>query len=406
MLLNRVQENELTQTGKFASWQKLHFFAALLKEVPIGCKDVLPNTLLKSPSVIFFTFEESTQKPYNDNNCLFKILALYIYGNERHEQEISNLVNYFLKKTGANDPANNRSVCMEVNATVQSIIQVDIFLYDVEIVDGSMRWELVRSSVGKNFNTVGLFYYISHLCSVSIKNALFKTYHCPSYGHFIKRAYNLEWQSTICNKRLKNFPKNVHQTTKKRFDKVDSFAVLYTDNQKFFKNMALFGFGSICVQEDNFHETDTITWIGKHVSIYVSISSNLIELPLFYCNSNPKDLGESFVVAFDGLATQCKTHLKLRLQEIKTSVESKLNPNFSHLNQHRCRNEPVMEYDDGCIEEAGHDVSTQFLQTQKNHIIDLKDHFKRDCSVLPVFRLNNAKYDITLKKSFLYSSPR
>ena len=73
----------------------------------------------------------------------------------------------------------------------------------------------------------------------------------------------------------------MHQTTEKRSDKVDSFAVLYTDNQKLFKNMALFGFGSICVQEDKFYETDTKTWIGKHVPIYLSISSNLIEVKHF-----------------------------------------------------------------------------------------------------------------------------
>ena len=75
---------------------------------------------------------------------------------------------------------------MEVNETVQNIIQVDIFLYDIEIVDGSMRSELVRRSVGKNYNAVGLFYYISHVCFVSRKNALLKTFHCPSYDNSSK----------------------------------------------------------------------------------------------------------------------------------------------------------------------------------------------------------------------------
>ena len=47
------------------------------------------------------------------------------------------------------------------------------------------------------------------------------------------------------------------------------------------------------------------------------------------------------------------------------------------------------------------DASTQFLQMQKNHLIELQEHLERYCNVLPVFRFNSAKYDINLIKSYL-----
>ena len=57
---------------KFYKLTNLTGFAALLKDVPTGCKDtVLPETLLKSQNVNCFTYEQNTKKPYKDNLCLF-----------------------------------------------------------------------------------------------------------------------------------------------------------------------------------------------------------------------------------------------------------------------------------------------------------------------------------------------
>ena len=54
-------------------------FAALLREVTMGCKDtVLPDPLLKNQTVKCLTFEENTRKPYNDNLCLLRSLVLQL----------------------------------------------------------------------------------------------------------------------------------------------------------------------------------------------------------------------------------------------------------------------------------------------------------------------------------------
>ena len=129
--------------------------------------------------------------------------------------------------------------------------------------------------------------------------------------------------------------------------------------------MALFDFESICVQEDNFRDTDTTTWIGKHVPISVSISSNLIKQPIFLCNSNSASLVESFVDALDGLTTQSKAQTKRKFLGIETSVKIKLDQIFSTLNQSHCRKEPVLKFEDECIEEE-QDVSTVFTNPKES----------------------------------------
>ena len=181
---------------------------ALLKEDPISCKDTtLPGPLLKNPSVNCLKVKGSTRKLYNDNLCLFIALALHLQGNERLNEETSNLLNLLLEKTVGIDPANFRCVCVEDIEIVHDIVRADIFLNDLSIVDESMIGNLASRSVGRHSNTVRLLRYTSHICYVTNTNAFVnvKTYRCPSSDQFIKRARHLEQHLTTCKKRVDMF---------------------------------------------------------------------------------------------------------------------------------------------------------------------------------------------------------
>ena len=75
---------------RFFKLTNLTIFAALLKDIPMGCKDaVLPESLLENHTVNCLTYEQNTKKPDKDNLCLFRALALHLHGNERLEEESS-----------------------------------------------------------------------------------------------------------------------------------------------------------------------------------------------------------------------------------------------------------------------------------------------------------------------------
>ena len=66
----------------------LTIFAALLRVIPMGCRDeILRESLLKNHTVNCLTFEKYTRKPHNDNICLFRAVALHLFGNEKLEEE-------------------------------------------------------------------------------------------------------------------------------------------------------------------------------------------------------------------------------------------------------------------------------------------------------------------------------
>ena len=112
---------------------------------------------------------------------------------------------------------------------------------------------------------------------------------------------------------------------------------------------------------------------------------------------------ESFIDAVEGLATQSKAKMKLKFLEIETAIKSKLTRNLETLNERRYSNQRVFEFKDHCFEDDNEekDASTQFLQMQKNQLIERQEHLERYRHVLPVFGFNSAKYDTKLIESHL-----
>ena len=116
----------------------------------MGCKDtVLPKPILKNHIVNSLTFQRNTRQPYNDNLCLFRTLALHLHGNENLEEETSKLFNLFLKTSEKGDVSKFQGVHMTDIPKVEEMLQLNIFLYDIDFVDGELIGELCRRSIQK-----------------------------------------------------------------------------------------------------------------------------------------------------------------------------------------------------------------------------------------------------------------
>ena len=398
-IVESCSRERMNTKWRFYKLTNLNVLAALLKDVPMGCKNaVLPEPLLKNHTINCVTFEENTRQPYNDNLYLFRALALHMHGNQRLEEETSKLFNLFINKMDELSPNQFQGVRMNDVPTVEDLLTLNILLYDIDIVDGNIVGELARRSVQKYENTVRLLRYNNHICHVNNINEVFQCFRCSNCDTFFNKTFNLEQHLTTCGERVKNvYPKNVYKTQETLFDKLDSFGIEYTHEQTLFLNWSIFDFESICVQEESFKDTDTTKWIGKHVRISVSISSNLLKEPIFLCNTDAYHLVTSFVGALENLALQSKAIMKTLFFDIKTTINIKLGSILEKLTQRHNRREQA--HLDDCDNETC--TTTQFLQVQKKQLIDLQEHLEHYCNVLPIFGFNGAKYDFNLIKSYL-----
>ena len=173
-VIESCSRERMNTKWRFYKLTNLTVFAALLKYVPMGCKNaVLPEPLLKNHTIICLTFEENTRQPYNDNLSLFRAPALHLHGTQRLEEETSKIFNVFIKKMDGLSSDQFQGVHMNDFPIVEDLITLKILLYDIVIVDWNIVGELAKRSVQKYENTVRLLIYNNHICYVNNINAVF-----------------------------------------------------------------------------------------------------------------------------------------------------------------------------------------------------------------------------------------
>ena len=407
-LQDRVEKLDLIETSaqerantkwRYALTTNVTVFCALLNNMPMGCLDaVIPEQLLRRNDVNCLV-TNGYGETYKDYLCLFRAVAVHLYGSAELETNAAKLFSDFLHESG-HDAINFRGVSMDHLVFVENAIKHNIFIYDIDIEDADFVGELARRSIEMYENNINLLRYNNHICYVDDINTFFKRFRCPNCDTFIKRAGNFHRHVKSCKDRIQHvYPKSVYTLRETLFDKLDGFGIGYEEEQKLFKNLAAFDFESICVPSNELKDTNTTTWIGKHEPISVSISSNLLQEPIFLCNRDPKTLIVSFVEASEELASRSKAEMLQKFSSIENAIKNRVSSIFEKLNGRKDENTPMFEFQ--YIEEEEIDMSTQFLQIQKNQLLELQQHFGRYVSILPVFGFNSGKYDLNLIKSYL-----
>ena len=84
VVIESCSRERMNTKCRFYKLTNLTVFAALLKDVTMGCKNaVLPERLLRNRTINCLKHKENTRQPYNDNLCLFRALALHLHGTQR-----------------------------------------------------------------------------------------------------------------------------------------------------------------------------------------------------------------------------------------------------------------------------------------------------------------------------------
>ena len=103
------------------------------------------------------TFGRKTLEPYNDNLCLFRALALQLHGNENLEEETSKNFNPFLNNSEEGDVSKFQGVHLHDIPKIEDLLQLNVFLYDIDFVDEEPIGELCRRSIQKYEKTSNFY---------------------------------------------------------------------------------------------------------------------------------------------------------------------------------------------------------------------------------------------------------
>ena len=183
---------------------------------------------------------------------------------------------------------------------VEDLAGCNIVVYSCDRDDkGHLVGMVSRRSLNKYPETVHLLRYDKHVCYIRDPEAVFKKYRCPNCDTFFRKPYYLERHLTSCDERVKHlYPGGVYFIKKTIFDELEEIGIVVPPENRLFKHLAIFDFESICKPRDEndstLRDTATTTWVGRHVPISVSISSNLLQGKIFLCDPDPSRLVRLF----------------------------------------------------------------------------------------------------------------
>ena len=342
----------------------------------MGCPDsVLPEPLLRHTQVNRL-LSNKDKEPYKDHLCLFRALAMYMNGHNDLDSHTSRYFTDFISKSGY-DRKSFRGVSVEDLPVVEEIDQRNNFIYDFDIQEGEYEGELARRSIGRFDKTIKLLRFNNHIIHTNDIDSFFKCFRCPSCDTFFKRSEFLNKHLLRCKDRVKLiYPKNVYELRETLFEKLEGFSFPVSEENKLFNKSTIFDFESICAPTEELKETQTTTWIGQHVAISVSISSNLIDEHIFLYNKDPQNLIIDFVSKLELLAEKNKLEMRTKFPDFEVAVNERIKKIIDQLSE-RGKNysSNKFEYENECIDDSEEaDMSTQFLRIQKNQLIDLKQH--------------------------------
>ena len=94
-----------------------------------------------------------------------------MHGNEKQEKEISKLFSFFLNNSEDGGISKFQGIHLNDIPNVQDLLQLRIFLYDIDFVDGELIGELCWRGIQKYEKSVKLLRYNNHICYVNNINA-------------------------------------------------------------------------------------------------------------------------------------------------------------------------------------------------------------------------------------------
>ena len=289
-LIETCTQERQNSKWRFTVITNVTVFAALLTNIPMGCTDSpLPEPLLRNPEINCL-LSNGHDEPYNDNLCLFRAIAIHLFGSVDVELQAIKIFHNFVTASGC-DPENFTGVSFDQIPIIEEQIKQNIFIYDFDIEDGEIIGKLGRRSVERYDENNKLLRYNNHICYVNDINKFFKKFRCPSCDVFFNHSGHFNRHLETCKERVKNiYPRGVYSLRETLFEKLDNFSITYPEDYTIFRNFVVFDFEAICVKSVEANNTLTTSWIGTHVPVSVSISSNLLDEPVFLCENDPNRL--------------------------------------------------------------------------------------------------------------------
>ena len=266
--------------------------------------------------------------------------------------------------------------------------------------------EITRRSSMKRSKTTSLLRYENHICWTADISKFLKKFRCYVCDQFFDRSFNLLRHMQNCSENTQHkYPTGAYQLSETIFERLEDVNINVPHELRLFSHLIVFDFESVTVPDSTLKNTDLTSWIGKHVPISVSISSNLLSEPIFICNEDPLQLIRDFVSSLSNIAEKSTLLMREKLNDFVLVLEEKywalrqLVPLKDK--QVPTGAEDLFENEAEPEVEKDEDLEIRRLRSELRVISKLRQDFENYYSTIPVFGFNSSRYDLNLIKEYL-----
>ena len=283
--LERIREPDILQWAVAqrpnSDWVCEHvtnatFFLNRIVDHPIGCVGiVLPPHIKRNKSIIGLE-TDGNGRPYIDNLCLFRCLALHL-GREAaalYAEYTDTPVRHFA------------GVTLDELDKVETTFDVNVCVYKlVPTGNEKTKAEIVRRSLCSYAQTIYLNLYETHFSYIKDINTYCHSWRCRNCETSLwKSPYHLHRHESTCEAGVNRIYKGgVYQPPSSIFQRLDDEGITVPEALRFYPFRATFDFECFFDRNNVPADSDKVHWIARHVPLSVSLASNVPGLEPAQC---------------------------------------------------------------------------------------------------------------------------
>ena len=347
------------------------FFVNKIVDHPIGCVGiVLPPHIKRNKSIIGLE-TDGNGRPYIDNLCLFRCLALHL-GREAaalYAEYTDTPVRHFA------------GVTLDELDKVETTFDVNVCVYRlVPTGNEKTKAEIVRRSLCSYAQTIYLNLYETHFSYIKDINTYCHSWRCRNCETSLwKSPYHLHRHESTCEAGVNRIYKGgVYQPPSSIFQRLDDEGITVPEALRFYPFRATFDFECFFDRDNVPADSDKVHWIARHVPLSVSLASNVPGL----------EPGQCYVT--DGDSDKLVADMMSHLHAVSDAAFESLLPLYADvLEELKTRKEAWDEEEE---EEDG--------KKTVNPCKTLEKQLQTWLRQLPVIGFNSGKYDLNVVKKF------
>ena len=258
----------------FRKATNVEFYVTHLYNTPIGTSIVLPSYLKNNKGLISLVNSRQTGRPFNDNLCFFRCLALH-RGDPvgRLENRTKELFQMFCERS-AITPSEFEGVTLGQLKSLSQLFDVGVHVYKRD-KDG--KCELVYRSL-KQDNIMNLNLFGNHFSFIKDFGKYSTSYLCYRCKKSFNKRSNMQRHANNCDASTKAvYGRGVFSPTPSIFDKLALHNIHIPKDMQFYEHKIVFDIECMLKRDTGLSNTESVTYTFRHELASISVCSNITD---------------------------------------------------------------------------------------------------------------------------------